>query len=364
MVPKRGNAKRKRKPKEPSLLSPEQTKEMYRVSSGILKLSEQSGKTTSWAGIVDMQKFFEFLLKVVIMLKLHGSTFFDAGSGTAHLCPMVLRAAFAKYVGIEFDEDTAADSIRNLAHMMVFDSKWNSCLDHIYIVLGNILKLPSFLIGENVVLHSYLSTMTLQFSLTVHLVSLVARSENIIAWIFHSRNSQRTESVLEVLMLLFDPSYKRRTIAELDELERKGKTVLDEEEVLFDKLKQFLPRLTKYEMPNSLGNGSAEVGNGSHEGFVEQTEYVYLFPVDSTVRLSLDENLDRFHKARKGYVRETVTKERDGVVVDAHATLFDCDSFPSVKSRLNAATSVFPTEKFVTEMVDILKKEAVAAAWM
>ena len=322
-----------------------------------LSTSENKQKVTTSAGIVDPNIFQTFLNKLgnftffstylPFSLGLEGLNFFDAGSGTGSLSPMVLKAGFASYTGIEFHAATAALSINTIATLMETDKNWKKCLDRISIVVGNILKL-ALLRGGKVAFHSYLGTMELQYSMNVHIIGLVARSLCIASWIFHSRE---LGSVLQLLTILFDSAY-RPPLTRLQNSQTR-----DGEEDLFKNLvKNHLPFLTRHVMPNISGDGCDVIDEGS-AGYMIQVEYVYHLPISLKVRLKMRANLDQLHKAMGGKVRNKVTIERDGLRVSAGAHVVDFNNLSSVTKRLETYVTLESLENHLTT-------EAVAAGWM
>lgn len=274
--------------------------------------------------------------------------FLDAGSGSGSLCPMVMKAGFTRYVGVEYDDETAAVSVEAIIQGMEANQESKKCLAHISIVVGDILKLALISGGQKVALHSYLSTMTCSFALNVHLIGLIARSSCIASWIFHSRSSIIKGGVLQLLTMMFSSHYTGE--------EYEGKK--DEDLELYKNLKKIMPGLSRHKMPGAEGDGS-EVVEGyckRAKGYCEQIEYVYHLPVTLEVRLKMLNNLDQLHKALRGFVRETVTRQRDGVYVSATASVFNCDSLPTIATRIKRSFSTLQLKKH-------LKSEARAAEW-
>jgi hypothetical protein len=278
-------------------------------------------------------------LRIHFPLGLNGYTFVDLGSGTGSLCPLVLKAGLLRYVGVEYDCPTAADSIEAITRTMETDKEGKLCLKHISIVLGNILKLTRISGGgQGVVIHSYLMTMDSSFALNVHIIGLISRSDCVVTWIFHDRWSIDKGGVLQLLTMMFDNGEE----TEGEQLDK-----------LFKNLKKkYLPDLVRCEMPGIAGDGSDIEDDG-----ISEDEYVYYLPVTVEVRLKMLNHLDQLHKGLRGLVRQSVETQRQGARVSATAAIFDCDNLPTIHERQKRWINIKHLE-------NELKKEADSCEWL
>lgn len=116
--------------------------------------------------------------------------FLDIGSGTCSLAPLALAVGVTKYCGVEIDATTAARSIDLLSELCE-----PAMLLDISVQVGNVLKMPTTLDGsegKGIVLHSYLHTIPCQFSISVQIIMMIWRSNEVTVTV-----------IIEFIMLIF-----------------------------------------------------------------------------------------------------------------------------------------------------------------